>query len=93
MGGYSFNWVCNKHFLVNVTAMPGIGIASSKEYSTDGKAITLSLIAKAMGSVTYNLKKFYVSAQATFDGNLYRPKSISFITGIPNFKLSAGFRF
>lgn len=93
MGGYSYNWVWNKHFLFNTTTIPGIGVSFSFTGSTPGRKDLFSTTIRQMFSLTYNNRSFFAAATSTFHGNILFTKDISFMSGLLNFQASAGIRF
>ena len=93
IGGYSFNWVLNRHLLFNTTTLPGIGMSFSFSDSTSGRKSLFSTSIRQMLSLTYNRKDFFANANATFHGNLLPDGDLTFMSGILNFQVSAGLRF
>lgn len=93
MGGYSFNWVCNRHFLFNTTTMPGIGVSFSFSRSTPGRKELFSTTIRQMFSLTYTNRSFFAAGTSTFHGNMLFTDDIGFMSGIFNFQISAGIRF
>lgn len=93
IGGYSYNWVCNKHFLFNSTTMPGIGASFSFSDSTAGHKNLVSASIRQMLSLTYTNRQFFATGNATFHGNLFPTGSLAFMSGILNFQISSGVRF
>lgn len=93
MSGYSFNWVINKHWLFNISAFPGIGITHAYADNVESNATIFSALLKGQGSLTYNLKDFFLSAIAKLDGNWYRSHSLSFFSSVENAQFSIGYRF
>lgn len=93
MGGYSYNWVCNKHFLFNVTALPSVGISFTFDNSSDGNRRLLSLSLKQLMSLTYFNKNFFITINSNFLGNFFHTSDIGFIATIGNIQLSSGIRF
>lgn len=93
MGGYSFNWVLSPKWLFNITAMPAIGFTNTYEDSIEGNSRLLALIIKGQGSLTYNIKNYFICAVAKIDGNWYRSRHYSFFSSVENAQLSIGVRF
>lgn len=93
IGGYSYNWVCNKHLLFNTTTMPGIGISFSFSDSTIGRKDLFSASLRQMMSLTYSNHQFFMTGSGTFHGNVLPHRELAFITGIVNFQVSTGVRF
>lgn len=93
LGGYSYNWVCNKHFLLNSTTLPGIGVSFSFSDSTTGRRDVFSASLRQMLSLTYTNKDFFATANGTFHGNMLPTGDLAFLVGIINFQVSTGIRF
>lgn len=93
LGGYSYNWVMNRHFLFNITALPGLGVTFSFTNSSPGHRELLSLAVKSQMSFTYTNRQFFMTANAGLTGNYFLTRSIGFISGIFNAQLSTGIRF
>lgn len=93
IGGYSYNWVMNRHFLFNITALPAIGVSFSFADSTEGRRELLSLGLRQMASLTYTNRQFFMTATSSFHGNWFMTKTVGFMSGIENFQISTGVRF
>lgn len=93
IGGYSFNWVWNRHLLFNATAMPCVGFAHTYSDSTDGESYMVALAAKGTASITYNLRNFFVCAVGKMDANWYLSKNYKFLSSVENLQVSLGLRF
>lgn len=93
MGGYSFNWVLNPHFLFNISAFPGLGYTRAYEDSAEKGAGLFAITLKGQSSLTYNLGDFFVCAVAKLDGNWYNSSSFSLFSSVENAQLSVGVRF
>lgn len=91
--GYGYNWVLNKHFLLNGTLMPSIGVIHCTEDSSEGSAKLLSLNIKGRVSLTYNLNNFFLCLIAKGDGHWYNSDRLSVFNAIENASLSIGVRF
>ncbi len=93
MSGYSYNWVLNPHLLFNISAFPGLGYTRAYEDSAENGAGLFAVTLKGQGSLTYNLKDFFVCAVAKIDGNWYKSGSFSLFSSVENAQLSVGVRF
>ena len=93
LGGYSFNWVCNKHFLFNTTTLPGFGVSFSFSNSTTGRKDLFSATIRQMLSLTYTNREFFVTGNSMFHGNMLPTGDLAFLSGIINFQISTGVRF
>lgn len=93
MGGYSYNWVWNKHLLFNISAFPGIGYTQTYEDSSDSRSKLFSIVLKGQTSITYNLKDFFACLVGKIDGNWYRSNDYTLFSSVENVQLSVGIRF
>lgn len=93
LGGYSYNWVCNPHFLFNTTTMPGIGMSFSFSDSTIGNKKLFSSSVRQMLSLTYYNRQYFLTGSGIFHGNLLPHNELAFLSGIINFQVSTGVRF
>lgn len=91
--GYGHNFVLNKHFLFNITALPSIGVNHCYEDSAEGSGNLLSLNIKGRMSLTYNYRNLYAGLIAKMDGNWYHSNKISFFNSIENAQINVGIRF
>jgi len=93
IGGYTFNWVINRQLLYNIALFPGVGI--NRTYADDhgGSATTCAFNVRALSSLTYNLKRFFICAVAKLDGNWYISGSNTLFSSVENLQLSVGVRF
>lgn len=92
-GGYGYNWVINKHLLLNTTIMPGIGMAFSFSNSTSGRETDFSTGVRALLSLTYTNRQFFISGTSNFNGNFMLNNDVAFMSGPENFQISTGIRF
>lgn len=93
IGGYSYNWVLNKHFLLNVTLFPGIGISSSRQDSSRGRDVLAALNIKNTNALIYNYKQLFCCLKTAFTGNFFLTDDIKFFSNIQNYQLAIGLRF
>lgn len=93
IGGYSYNWVWNKHFLFNATTLPGIGVSFSFSDSTTGRKDLFSASIRQMLSLTYTNRQFFITGNGMFHGNMFPNGQLAFFSGIINFQMSTGVRF
>lgn len=93
VSGYAFNWVLNKKLLFNISAFPGIGVNYTVEDNHSGSAQTFAANIRAMSSLTYNLKDFFVCAVAKLNGNWYISDESTLFSSVENVQLSVGIRF
>lgn len=93
MGGYGYNWVWNKHFLFNISAMPSLGVMHVSEGGQDGSKILFSMAGKGRASITYNNGDYFICAVAKADGHWFNSHSITLFNTITNIQVSVGKRF
>lgn len=93
LGGYSYNWVINKHFLFNCTILPGVGISFTESQSSLGDGELFSATVRQMASLTYTNKQFFISGTTSFHGNMLLTQKVGLMAGIENFSFSTGVRF
>ena len=93
LGGYAYNWVINRHFLFNVTTLPGLGISFCFANDSDDRKNKLSLAVRHMTSLTYTNRQFFITATSNFYGNFLLTHKVGFMTAIENFQFSTGIRF
>lgn len=92
-GGYSYNWVLNRHWVFNITAAPAIGVKHSLDLPMSGHTDTVSMNIKGRGGLIYNVRNFFFAALAKFDGYWYIDSKYSFFNAISTLSVNAGIRF
>lgn len=93
LAGYSYNWVMNKHFMMNITTLPKIGLTVSSTDSTNGKHYLMGLGLKSMASLTYYNGRYFIQFTNNFTASQFQMTNIGYISAIENFQLAAGLRF
>lgn len=93
IGGYSYNWVCNKHFMFNVSFFPAVGVSWNYADSSDGNKVKLALSGRQMFSLTYTNRQFFATLNSNMTFNMYQSHRVGFLSAIENFQLSTGVRF
>lgn len=91
--GYGYNCVLGRHWLFNVTLLPGLGFNHCYEDSSEGSVKLFSMGGRGMMSFTYNAGNWFAGAQGKFRGNWYNSKNYSLFNAVETFLFSAGFRF
>lgn len=92
--GYGYNWAIRpRTWLVNVTAMPVIGYLHSFEGTTEGRINMLSTNLRLMGSLVYNHRQMFATAQIFFQGSLQRNKGYTFLDTMTSLAILVGVRF
>lgn len=92
-GGYGYNFVLNKHLLLNLTLMPAVGLANCYEDSLEGTGSMLALSGVAMGSLTYNLGNFFICGIGRLSGNMYHSDRYEFWSPVGTASANIGIRF
>lgn len=92
-GGYTFNWVINRHFVFNITGLPGVGISASSSDSTHGLDTLFSMCFRGMGGLLYTNKRFFFGAKASFTGHIFFSGNMDCFTNIQNYQASVGIKF
>lgn len=91
--GYGHNFVMGKHFLLNITGLPGLGWNHCYEDSVEGAGELVSLNVKGGLSLVYNNKAFFCAAGSQMEGHWYRSLSYSMFDSLMLFTAHAGIRF
>ena len=91
--GYGHNFVLNKHFLFNVTAIPSVGMMYCTAESYRGAGKLFSLGGRGRISLTYNNGDFFTCLIAKAAGQWYYNDKLSVLSGVENLSLSVGMRF
>ncbi|MDE6342009.1 MAG: DUF4421 domain-containing protein, partial [Muribaculaceae bacterium] len=91
--GYGYNAVMGRHWLYNITVIPGIGFNHSYEDSTEGNIKLFSLSARGMTSFTYNNGNWFAGLQAKIRGNWYQSTHFGLFNTVQSIVLSGGYRF
>lgn len=92
-GGYSYNWVLNKHLLYNITTLPSLGLTASNESSSTGHKALPGLSIKGRMSLNYLNEQFFISLTGIAYGSFFLTEELRFTPNILNFQLSTGIRF
>ncbi len=93
MGGYGYNFVANKHFLFNITALPKVGIARMYEDSTQSHPTQFACGIYAKASMTVNLNNYFICVAGLTNGTLLINDTNLFYSSIYNVNISLGIRF
>lgn len=91
--GYGHNFVLNRHFLFNITAIPSVGIMYCTADSYRGAGKLFSLGGRGRMSLTYNNGDFFTCLIAKASGHWYYNNKLTVLSGIENLSLSVGMRF
>jgi len=93
LGGYSFNWVMNKHFIFNLTAIPGLGAAYSREDASMSDKLQLAGVFKGVAGLLYTTNRFFAGVRCRYHANAVLSDDIDFMNGRLNIQATVGFRF
>ena len=93
IGGYSYNWVINKHLVANISAIPGMGISVSDYSSTYGATRMFSIGGKGAAALSYYNKRFFVGVNAALHLNGFINKRMGFASVIQNYQAAIGLKF
>lgn len=91
-GGFGYNWVFARHWLLGISESPVIGI---KYGSVNGEQhkVSLSLSNRAQMSVVWNNRHWFAGIIMSADNGFYFDRKQSLINGVFNTEISAGYRF
>ena len=92
-GGYAHNWVLGSKFLLNVTALAGMGVKHihSTKYMASGN--TGALVAGGNFALTYNHKRYFACLQSNVNTSLYITGKRHFGYTVADFTTVFGIRF
>ena len=92
-GGYAHNWVLGSKFLLNVTALAGMGVKHihSTKYMASGN--TGALVAGGNFALTYNHKRYFACLQSNVNTSLYIAGKRHFGYTVADFTTVFGIRF
>lgn len=92
-GGYAHNWVLGSKFLLNVTALAGMGVKHihSTKYMASGN--TGALVAGGNFALTYNHKRYFACLQSNINTSLYIAGKRHFGYTVADFTTVFGIRF
>lgn len=93
IGGYAYNWVCNKHFLANVSAFPKLGACFSYANTTLGKKTLLSTGIDFLASLNYSSGRWFAAFTSKLGCNAYYTHKIGFVLLTETMQASFGIRF
>lgn len=93
IGGYSYNWVANRHIVCNITALPAVGVTESDFDSSYGGHTLVALGGKAMAAISYSNKRFFAGLSAALTGNTFLTRDIHFYSVIQNYQIAIGLKF
>lgn len=93
IGGYSYNWVVGRHWLFNITALPGMGISTSLTEQISASEVQYSSYFKGQASCTYNRKRFFFNVQGIADVNFFISNPVFTTMSVINLSMTFGLRF
>ena len=90
--GYGFSWVPHHRWLINVTAIPSIGLRHAHPTSIEGDKWMLSTNIRFKIALVLNRKKWSYGLNFVSDGHWYRSNRNSFFNSSQDINFSVGFR-
>lgn len=91
--GYGYNFVPSRHWLLNITALPNVGMKHCMPQTSGGRRELFSLNVKGQGAVVYNLGHIFAGLFTGIDLHWYSASRISFANALFTFGAQAGYRF
>lgn len=91
-GGYGYNWVFAKHWLLGVHESPILGLKHGRMNSGSAK-YSYSLYNRAMLSVVWSNRRWFAGIVGSVENGLVHDKSHSLLNGVYNIEASLGWRF
>ncbi len=91
--GYGYNACLGKHWLLNISALPSIGLKQSRSSSIEGRRSFLAVNVQGKMAVGYNVRNFFTGFYVNFDGHWYKNGAYSFFNSMENLTLQTGLRF
>ena len=90
--GYGYSWVPHRRWLVNVTAIPSLGLRHSHPTNMEGDKWMLSTNIRFKIALVLNRKKWSYGLNFISDGHWYRSSRNSFFNSSQDINISVGFR-
>lgn len=93
-GGYGYNWVPGRHWLINVTGLiyTGVKYAHAKS-SADGGRTFWAINGKARLGVSYDLTRFFVGINGYIDSHFFNTGPYRFRSHLFDMAVQLGVRF
>ena len=92
-GGYGFNWVFAKRWLLGVVETPNVGIRIGHVNEPEKEKVSFGFTNQFKLSLVWNSNHFFVGAVSTVTTNLLYDKVSTFVGNSITANLTAGFRF
>ncbi|WP_300935208.1 DUF4421 domain-containing protein [uncultured Muribaculum sp.] len=94
LGGYAYNWVLHpRRWLINITALPSVGVKHLRNVSVDDKKDLFAANIKVNFSVVYNYKALFAAFTGQLDAEQYTTNNYSFLNGQESLSICVGARF
>lgn len=90
--GYGYSWVPHPRWLINITAIPSLGLRHSHPTNVEGARYMLSTNIRVKLAVVLNRKKWSYGLNFVSDGHWYRSPNNSFFNSSQDINISVGFR-
>lgn len=91
-GGYGYNWVFARHWLLGVSESPSVGIRHGRTNGGTAKN-TFSLYNRFQTSIVWSNRAWFAGLSGSAETGLVTDKTRALINGVYAFELSAGYRF
>lgn len=93
-GGYAYNWVLGKNWLLNGTALVQAGLKHAHAHATsDGGSNFFGINSKLRASVVYRTRGFFVTGQGYLDTRFFNTGPYRFRSFFVDFSVMVGFDF
>lgn len=90
-GGYAYNWVPGKHWLIAVSESPLIGYRSGYVNNREKDTVSISNLLKA--SVAFNYRNLFIGLQANLYTNFARGQASTLVANVFSTDFCIGYRF
>ncbi len=90
--GYGYSWVPHRRWLINVTALPSLGLRHSRPTNVEGDRWMLSTNFRIKIALVLNRKRWSYGLNLVSDGHWYRSRNNSFFNSSQDINFSVGFR-
>ncbi len=91
--GYGYNFVLSKHWLLNLSGLPSIGLKHCMKTSIENRKKLFSYNLKGKMSIIYNRNRLFAGFVGKIDAHWYYSKQYSLINAVENLNVCAGYRF
>lgn len=92
-GGYGFNWVFARHWLMGVTGSLMYGLSDGYYEDTTNKKLSFAAMGRGELSVVWNNKHWFAGAIVHARASMVRDNKRSLLSSVFNLEMSLGYRF